>query len=183
MDGAGAPTQWSRNWLVFNVRGKSGTQDIWIAPVDGKSPPRPYLETEFDEAAGRLSPDERWMAYQSNMSDQTHIYVSPFPNARGDRWPVSGRDGGGGPAWREDGGEISTGRSGGAGKMMAVPVTVKGNSFEMGTARELFTRESGWQTGITRDGQRFLLPRPPEDMKDDAPLVVVVNWMSLLAKK
>ena len=67
--------------------------------------------------------------------------------------------------------------------MIAVPVTVKGKSLEMGTARELFTRKSGWQTGITRDGQRFLLPLPPEDMKDDAPLVVVVNWMSLLAKK
>ena len=112
MDGASGPTHWSRNWLVFNVDGKSGTQDIWIAPVDGKSPPRPYLETEFNEAAGRLSPDERWMAYQSNVSDQTHIYVSPFPNAREGRWPVSGRDGGGGPAWREDGGEIFTERSG-----------------------------------------------------------------------
>ena len=58
-----SPTHWSRNWLVFNVRGKSGTNDIWVAPVDGKGPPRPYLETESNEGRGRLSPDERWMSY------------------------------------------------------------------------------------------------------------------------
>ena len=143
------PTHWSRNWLVFNVRGKSGTHEVWIAPVDGKGPPRPYLETESNEAGGRLSPDERWMGYFSNESGpKTNIYVSPFPNAQENRWPVSDRGGGSGPAWR--GGwrrdNFYPDVQGRGGKMMAAPVTVKGNSLEVGTTRELFTRLSGWAT-------------------------------------
>ena len=79
----------------------------------------------------------------SNESGRTHVYVSPFPNAQENRWSVSGRDGGAGPEWRGDGGEIFYQTAGAGGKLMAVPVTVKGNSLEMGTPRELFTRQSG----------------------------------------
>ena len=178
------PRQWSRNWLVFDVRKKDDSVDLWVAPVDGKTPPRAYLAaTEYNEQAGRLSPDERWMAYHTNEGGRVQVYVSPFPNAQENKWPASGREGGGGPSWRDDGREIFYQTLPQFGKVMSVPVTVNGNMLELGSARELFIRRSGGFFGITRDGQRFLLPHPPEDTHADVPLTVVVNWTSLLAKK
>jgi Tol biopolymer transport system component len=178
-----APRHWSRNWLVFDVVGKDGSFDIWVASADGKTPPRPYLETKYNEAFGRLSPDERWMAYHGNESGRTQVYVSPFPPT-GQRLPVSGREGGGGPNWGENGREIFYQTSPAGGSIMAAPVIERGNSLEIGTAVEVFPRASGGGgPGITRDGQRFLLAHPPEATHTDAPLTVVVNWTSLMSKK
>ena len=47
------------------------------------TPPRqtePLLATTFNEQNGELSPDWRWLAFQSNASGRDEIYVRPFPN-------------------------------------------------------------------------------------------------------
>ena len=62
----------------------------------------------------------------SNESSRTgDIYVRPFPNAQENKWLVSGREGGGGPSWREDGREIFYQTFALGGKVMSVPVTAK----------------------------------------------------------
>ena len=47
------------------------------------------LDTEFGEARPALSPDGRWLAYESNESGQVEIFVRPFPNIDGGKWQVS----------------------------------------------------------------------------------------------
>lgn len=59
----------------------------------------------FYERLAALSPDGRWVAYQSIESGAMEIYVRPFPNVMSGRWQIS--DGGGfAPLWSRDGQEI-----------------------------------------------------------------------------
>ena len=82
----------------------------------------PLLQTQFRESDGEISPDGRWLAYQSNDSGQDQIYVRPFPNVNDGRWPISPA-GGSRPVWSPAGRELFyvTG-SNGALSVMAVPI-------------------------------------------------------------
>ena len=66
--------------------------DLWVLQGDGEA--RPYLQTEFKERAGHLSPDERWMVYVSDEAGRDAIYIRPFPTVNGGKWRVSGGAGG-----------------------------------------------------------------------------------------
>ena len=79
-------------------------QDLWTLEPDREA--RPYLQTEFSEQGGRLSPDERWMLYTSDEAGPNAIYIRPFPDVNGGKWRVSGASVGNAPRWRADGKEI-----------------------------------------------------------------------------
>jgi Tol biopolymer transport system component len=100
----------------------------------------PLVEGRFDEFAPVLSPDGKWLAYVTNESGGSEVYVRPFPDATSARWQVS-VDGGSEPLWAPDGRELFyRTRSGG---VMAVPVT-PGATFIYGTPQLLF-REPAYE--------------------------------------
>lgn len=53
-------------------------QDLWVMDADGTDP-RPFLETEFVESLPAVSPSGRWIAYTSDRSARSEVYVQPFP--------------------------------------------------------------------------------------------------------
>ena len=53
---------------------------------------------------GRFSPNGKWVAYHSNESGATEVYVMPFP-PNGEKWQIS-KDGGAQPRWSADGQEL-----------------------------------------------------------------------------
>jgi hypothetical protein len=121
----------------------------------------PYLNTQFNELNGRFSPDGKWMAYDSDESGQTQVFVQAVP-PNGSKWQISNA-GGYQPAWRRDGKElfyISTGD-----KLMAAPVKL-GSTVAPGTPDPLFDVAPfkqvtvGVSYGVSRDGQRFLISVP-----------------------
>ena len=57
------------------------------------------VETPFEEWNGEISPDGRFLAYQSEESGQSEVYVRPYPRVANARWQVSS---GGGMATRVD---------------------------------------------------------------------------------
>ncbi len=133
------------------------------------------MRTEANEGAAVLSPDGRWMAYNSDESGRYEVYVQSFPGGGGKRQISIG--GGTGPHWRGDGKELYYHAP--DGKLMAAPVT-SGASLEVGTPVALFEfRASGHSItphySVTRDGQRFLLSTIVETVPN-APLTVVTNW-------
>jgi hypothetical protein len=66
----------------------------------------------------RLSPDWRWLAWESDASGRHEIYLGP---AAGTMTPVRvSKSGGGSPRWRRDGHELFY--IGGDGRIMSVPV-------------------------------------------------------------
>ena len=70
----------------------------------GESRAMPLLQTSFDEYMPSLSPDSRWIAYQSNETGKYEIYIRPFPGPGG-RVQVS-TAGGVEPRWSADGAHV-----------------------------------------------------------------------------
>src|SRR5204863_5642095 len=121
-----------------------------------------YLQTEFNEHHGQLSPDSRWIAYISDQSGRQEVYVATFPKPS-ERMKIS-VDGGIQPRWRRDGKELFYLAPDGS--LMSVPVqTVP--AFRAETPVPLFkTRYTyavqDWQEWMpyyipASGGQRFIL--------------------------
>jgi hypothetical protein len=143
--------------------------------------PRMVVSTPADERNGRLSPDERWMAFVSDESGAAEVYVQPFP-ATGARWQVS-RGGGAQPQWRGDGRALfylAQDR-----RLVEVPVTAVAGQFAVGEPRVLFqTRMTAHeptnpccQYAVTGDGNRFVVNTATDNV---VPITVVRNWPALL---
>jgi Tol biopolymer transport system component len=189
------PSQWTRDgkFIVYSETSPKTKWDIWVLPAgNGISPdkkPIPFLQTEFDEFQGQMSPDGHWMAYTSDESgQQREVYVRPFPASDGS-WRIS-TAGGQQARWRADGKELFFVAA--DGKMMSVAVkTVSGPKagFEAGIPTPLFEAHMapdiratvGYNYDLTGDGKRFLVNRSA-GTGATAPLTVVVNWNAGLKK-
>ena len=139
---------------------------------------KPFLQTPFNESGPHFSPDGRWLAYTSDESGRTEIYVQPYPGPGG-KWRVSS-GGGTSSRWNANGRELFY-NSGG--KMMAVDVTTSPN-FSAGTPRMVFEGldfSSG--VDISPDGQRLLLIKPVEQQQAATQINVVLNWFEELKQK
>ncbi len=175
---------WSRDgkFIIYRKIGGKTSYDIWLLPLFGDRQPKPYLETQFEERWGKVSPDGRWLAYQSTESGRFEIYVQSFPELG---WKVTVSKGGGiFPRWRRDGRELYYVSA--DDKLMTVPVET-GANFSAGTPVPLFDvgsygrRNNRYAYDVSADGQKFLLLRPLED-NSTRPLTVVQNWTELLKK-
>lgn len=182
------PVSWSPDgrFVLYEAIGTSTGFDLSILPLSGDRKPIPFLNTKFNEAGGRFSPDGRWIAYVSDESGKNEVYVAPFP-ATGAKWQIS-TGGGNSPRWRRDGSEIFYRTLGNVDrKLMAAAVNGKGGSFEAGVVKPLFTMRAlvvaaaGYTYDVSADGQRFLVNTPPEQTAT-APITVVVNWQAGLKK-
>lgn len=94
---------------------------------------QPWLQTPFLEAGARLSPNGAWMAYASNQSGSSEIWVRPFPGP-GAPLRVSS-DGGVKPLWSHDGSEIFYEKGS---KMMAARLRFSGSSVAIEPPSMLF---------------------------------------------
>jgi eukaryotic-like serine/threonine-protein kinase len=102
--------QWSPDgrFLLYAVAGHRFDLFALANPLGGGERKLfPVANSEFNETHGQVSPDSRWVAYNSNESGRREIYVRPFPVAdgRSGKWLVSS-NGGDQPRWRGDGREL-----------------------------------------------------------------------------
>jgi hypothetical protein len=95
------PGAWSRDgqYLVFTAF-KDAIGDVMVLKR-GEHDATALVATPNDEHDPALSPNDRWIAYSSNESGRTEVYVRPFPGPGG-RLPIS-TDGGAAPVWAKDG--------------------------------------------------------------------------------
>ena len=143
--------------------------------------PFPIANSEYNEAQGTVSPDGGWIAFSSDQSGQSDIYVQMFPSP-GQRQKVT-ENGGTDPKWSIDGKELFYIAS--DGKLMAAPCKRSdGLDFEspvplFDTKIFNYNRES-ISYDVSNDGRRFVLPKPPSDLSTH--FSVIFNWTSLLEK-
>ena len=101
---------WRTSWLpdgrrfVFYEIPPGENHDIGIAVVGQPDSTRMLLTGPYEESWPAVSPDARWLAYESDESGRSEIYVRPL-DAQGLRRQVS-RQGGEEPAWGHSGGEL-----------------------------------------------------------------------------
>jgi len=151
---------------------------------------RAFRGTTFDELNGEISPDGRWVAYQSNESGQDEMYVRPFPEVNSGRWQVS-TGGGNRPLWAHSGKELFYLAPGGG--VMSVGVE-GGAMFRAGSPTKLFEGPYlappagivGRTYDVSADGQRFLMIKQAAstDVTSAPPQIIVVqNWLEAEAPR
>jgi serine/threonine-protein kinase len=191
-EGTGAPYPVAPDGtrLVLRMDGAGTGVDLAVLALDGKRQITPLIRTASNERNAEFSPDGRWLAYESDESGQSEIYVRPFPAVDAGRWQLS-TAGGRKPLWARSGREIFYLALGGA--LLGVPVEAVGEaSFRVGTPARLV--EGRYYAGgpfgtrvydVSPDGQRFLMIKESSGA-DGTPLapsiVVVQNWLEELKR-
>ena len=157
--------------------------------VEGDRTVEMLLESEFGEVAPALSPDGRWLAYQSNESGRPEIYVQPFPDIDDGKWQVSS-DGGTNPVWSPDSRRLFYPAD--AGMMVAEVETTP--TFNASTPTQAFGLANyriggGAARGydIAPDGERFLvITSGATETAGEDPfngMILVDNWFQELTER
>ena len=182
--------EWSHDgrYLLFIQIGTTTSEDIWALPLEGDRRPFPVLQTPAIDTNPALSPDGRWLAYESSQSGRPEVYVTRFPASRNaiaaaaPRWQVSTL-GGSRPRWSGDGralfyvslDDASILRAGvhasDAGFESEAP-RVFGQIPVMPVARAPFD--------VAADGRVLVLERT---INRGVPLAIVTNWRRILASR
>jgi Tol biopolymer transport system component len=175
-------TSWSPDgrFLAFSPLDPETGFDIWILPVGGDRKPYPFVNSPFREWFGEFSPDGRWIAYDSNESGRSEIYLRPFPGPGG-KWQVS-TEGGTRPEWSRDGREIFYLENG---KMMRVTVDST-KSLTVGRPELLFPCDcfdSGRYYEVTPDAKHFVLIRNAQPESPVTQVNLVLGWGAELERK
>ena len=178
------PTDWSADgrFIIYRNTDPATGYDIWALPLDNGRPgePFPVVQSPFDEREGQLSPDGKWLAYQSNESNRTEVYVQQFPS-RDRRIRVS-TAGGAQPRWARNGTDLFYLSL--DGELMAVPVKIGagGQTLDAGEPVPLFVARVG--SVLSGSGRQQYMPSPDarrflvNTVVDETPaaITLILNW-------
>ncbi|MBX3174468.1 MAG: serine/threonine-protein kinase [Gemmatimonadaceae bacterium] len=173
-------------WLVLRrgaLGAVSGGRDIYGVRLDGDTTRVPLIVTPYDENAFMISPDGRWIAYESDETGRQEIFVRPFPETRENKVQVS-VDGAITPAWSRDGRELYFVRA--RDNVMMAARVQPGPEFRTAAAESLFVLPQAtsnllrsWYTpyDVMADG-RFILVRAGTQVEylSSRPIEVFENW-------
>jgi serine/threonine-protein kinase len=166
------PGSWHPNgkFLAFQETNPQTNSDLMILPMEGDEASgwKPgkatvFLNSPFVEQEPMFSPDGRWLAYFSNESGRTEVYVRPFPGPGG-KWQIS-TGGGTTPTWSRTRHELFYGTP--DQRIMVSPYAVEGDSFRAEKPR--FWSEGRLTPTLRQrafdlhpDGERLALAAVPE---------------------
>ena len=166
--------------LLFNEFDLTTMGDLWTLSLKDQKK-SPVVRTPAVEGLAALSPNARWIAYQSDDSGRDEIYLQPFPGP-GRRDAIS-TEGGTEPVWSRDGRQLFY-RNGD--RMMSVGNPLQ-PTFRATTPEVLFEKPYWYRRyyagyDVTRDG-RFLMIKENEQVAAARVMNVVLNWFEELKWK
>jgi serine/threonine protein kinase/Tol biopolymer transport system component len=196
-DRAIAPSSFSRDGKTLALGELSLTPlgaDIGMMSMEGKREFKELLKEKYFEVEPQISPDGRFLAYQSDESEKGQIYVRSFPNVNEGRWQVSS-DGGGSPLWSPDSRELFY-RNGDATMVVKVetepafqhrnPEVLFRGTYLLSNSVRTITR-TPWD--IHPNGKKFLMIKPAAST-GAAPTAagprkinIVLNWTEELKQR
>jgi len=140
------------------------------------------VSTPAEEFTGRLSPDGRWLAYESNESSRSEIYVRPADPAGSGRWQIS-NTGGREPKWSRDGRTLYYRFD----NILWSVAVEPGPGFQTGNPKQVLTSiydpriETGLAYDVHPDG-RFVMIRLADEQAVANTVRLIVNWLDELKK-
>jgi serine/threonine-protein kinase len=169
--------------LIFREDSVDTGHDLMTLSLDAGHRVEPLLKTPFNELNAEVSPDGRWLAFESDASGTDEIYVRPFPDVNAGLWQVS-TAGGRTPRWSQNGQELFF--LGPDSAMMTALVDQTTTAFVSRAPTLLFEHRNyvggasivGRTYDVAPDGRRFLMIKPAASPD----IAVVVNWTQTLNK-
>jgi serine/threonine-protein kinase len=163
--------------IVFRA-GAGNRNDLFVVSTGGDGKAAPLVATQHNEQNAAISPDGRWLAYESDLSGRSEVYVRPFPDVNSGQWTVS-TGGGSEPVWARNGREIfyvslDT-------KLMAAGFT-ETPSITLTAPRMLFDASAyffggvGRNYDVGRDGRFVMVKNAPDEGLRTRPIHVILNW-------
>jgi serine/threonine-protein kinase len=158
-----------------------GGRDIFAS--SGNEAPVQLVASDFDQKAIALSPDGRWLAYESDETGSNEVYVRPYPETDAGRWAVS-TDGGVMPVWAHSSRELFyvDGRQ----NLVAARVNSSEGRFVVEGRETLFAIPAGILFSqleqyalydVSTDDERFLMLRSVGDVERTDEVILVQNWV------
>jgi Tol biopolymer transport system component len=159
-------------WIVFD----EDSGDIFLLDIESRAA-RPRLNTPAYETSPAFSPDGRWLAYRSDESGRSEVYVVPAFEGPG-KWLVSNQ-GGTAPTWGPGGDELFFE---GLDSTLHVVKVALGDEPEFGLPESLFALPEGatWWAAYDVGPDGRILVKAPESESRPGDLRLVVNWPRLL---
>jgi len=178
---------WSSDgrYLVFQRHSNQGNSpwEIWAAPLFGDRKTFPVAQNpHFLQGDAALSPDGKWLAYDTDETGRLEVYLMPFLHGGG-KWQLS-TSGGGCSRWRADGKELFYMSL--DNKLMSVEISEQASSVVIGKVQPLFQanpvpRAPECMYDVTPDGQKFVVVTLALE-PGSQPLTLTLNWPALLKK-
>jgi Tol biopolymer transport system component len=169
--------------VVLSQAGVTTLSDIFLLAAPAGPPGsalKPVIALDRQQRRSDVSPDGKYIAYESNETGRYEVYASRFPSGEG-KWDVS-RGIGFWPRWSTKGDRIFFVDD----RARIVEVDVQGaSSFSAGAPRvAVSTQQHGVdpaRDGFDRsvDGQRFLVARSRTHDRRRSSVLVVENWFTL----
>ncbi len=172
----GSVGSWSPDgrYIFFMVQNNATRQDVYYIDLNGDKKLTPFIQTPANEAGAVLSPNGKWLAYQSDESGRYEVYVTAFPGPGG-KWQVS-NGGGGSPSWSHDGKQLYYTI---ADKLMTVPIqNVETFQFGAPVVLPLHVNEFA-SLGPVAPGERFPALKALSGGQTH-PQEVILNWTGTL---
>jgi Tol biopolymer transport system component len=174
-------TGWSPDGALLvgaTQEAETGFDVAYLALADPSKIVR-LTSSRFNEVDPALSPDGRWIAYSSDETGRSEVFVCDFPKAAR-KWQVS-RSGGEAPTWRDDSREVYfTGPDG----VTATSVSERAGAFEVGAPERLPIPRDAFRLGYgarSPDGKRFLVERFDSEAYTE-PIRLIRSWRRLVEK-
>jgi len=168
---------------VGSYSGLLGSWDLVALSLQGAHTVTPILATRFWESHAVISPDGRWLAYQSNESGRLEVYVRPFPSGTG-RVLVS-QGGGIEPVWSRNGRELFYFGTRASGEAALVVAAVSATpEFHVTSRTPLFSNatyelaQPHANYDVFPDGQSFLMVRQGRLGE----IVYIQNWPAMMQR-
>jgi Tol biopolymer transport system component/predicted Ser/Thr protein kinase len=181
--------------LAFYQSGPQGFE-LWTVPVEREGEtlkagkPELFQRTSFGNRGARFSPDGHWLAYSSNESGSSQVYVRAFPD-KGGHWQISS-DSGTSPIFSRNGKELfyfDVPHD----RIMVASYSVKGNSF-VGEKPRVWSSQGvglalsgavGGQFDVAPDGKRIAVASyaTGSAQQDAGHVIVLENFIDELQRK
>jgi Tol biopolymer transport system component/predicted Ser/Thr protein kinase len=171
------PTHWSEDGqLFFEHRPQSsGIAETSVYDFsNGES--RSILAGGFHQDDAVLSADGRWLAYTSNETGRSEVFVRPYPTLNR-KWQIS-TNGGSEPHWRDDAKQLMY--TSAPGRFHTVQISVTGEQLDVSAPVVAAVFNPGFGL-ITPDSKhvRFLCTKV-EGAQESVPFRYITNWRAKL---
>jgi serine/threonine-protein kinase len=177
-----------RHVIVTETSQTTG-EDVMRVELSGRHAVTPLVQTPFIERNGVVSPNGRWLAYETNRAGRSEIWVQPYPDATNGGWQVS-IDGGTRPLWARDGKELflvsltgtlmRVGVESGATWGATLPTQLIGAGYMLAPPID-----TGRSYDVSPDGKQFLVIKDSVGSTENGSvrgIIVVQQWGEELKK-